>query len=155
MDDGEGEEAGSDVVEHDAGAFGQGFELPDGPGLGDIEGPEEQEAHGGVLPVRRNGDEGDEHTRGLIHDDEAGILAAGLARDDGRGRDADERHDQRGHGGGDGEGQRRGRESVNGEVPKERRGSGPIGARPGFQQAGAEECAQHPGPARLADDSIR
>ena len=85
VDDGEGEEAGGDVVEHDAGAFGEGFELADGPGLEDVEEAEEQEGDGGVLPVGVDGDEGDELAGDLVDDDEAGVFAGGFAGGDGGG----------------------------------------------------------------------
>ena len=39
----EGEETGGYVVEHDAGAGGEGFEFADGPGLEDVEEAEEEE----------------------------------------------------------------------------------------------------------------
>jgi hypothetical protein len=39
----EGEEAGGYVVEHDAGAVGEGFEPTDGPRLPDVEEAEEEE----------------------------------------------------------------------------------------------------------------
>lgn len=47
----EGDEAGGDVVEHDAGAVGEGFETADGPRLEDVEETEEDEGQEGVLPV--------------------------------------------------------------------------------------------------------
>src|SRR5215469_5110807 len=50
-EDGEGVEAGGDVVEHDAGAFGEALELADGWGLEDVEEAEEQEGDDGVCPV--------------------------------------------------------------------------------------------------------
>jgi hypothetical protein len=50
LGDGEGEEAGGYVVEHDAGAGGKAFELADGWGFEDVEGTEEQEGERGVAP---------------------------------------------------------------------------------------------------------
>ena len=50
---GEGEEAGAYVVEHDAGAGGEAFQLPDwGRFEGDVEEAEEQEREDGVGPSR-------------------------------------------------------------------------------------------------------
>ena len=45
------EDAGGYVVEHDAGAGGEGFELADGPGLEDVEEAEENEGQDRVGPV--------------------------------------------------------------------------------------------------------
>ena len=89
LGDGEGEEAGGYVVEHDAGAGGEVFELADGRGLEDVEGAEEEEGEGGVAPVGGDGDEGDELAGDLVDDDVAGVFAAGFAGDDGGGWDAD------------------------------------------------------------------
>jgi len=52
----EGEEAGGYVVEHDAGAGGEGFEATDGPGFPDVEETEEEEVERGVMPVGRGED---------------------------------------------------------------------------------------------------
>ena len=87
----EGEEAGGDVVQHDAGAGGEGFEPADGPGLPDVEEAEEDEGEEGVGPVGAHGDEGEPLAGDLVDDDEAGVFAAGFAGDDGCGGDADER----------------------------------------------------------------
>ncbi len=87
--DDEGEDAGGDVVEHDAGAGGESLELADGRGFEDVEEAEEEEGEGGVLPVGGDGDEGDELAGDLVDDDVAGVFAGGLAGDDGGGGDAD------------------------------------------------------------------
>ena len=86
--DGEGEEAGGYVVEHDAGAGGEAFELADGGWLEDVEEAEEEEGEGGMLPVGGDGDEGDELAGYLVDDDVARVFAAGFAGDDGGGGDA-------------------------------------------------------------------
>ena len=84
------EEAGGDVVEHDAGAFGEGFEAADGPGLPDVEEAEEEQVERGVMPVGGGEDEGEELAGYLVDDDVTGIFAAGFAGDDSGGGDADE-----------------------------------------------------------------
>ena len=98
LSDGEGKEAGGDVVKHDAGALGEAFEAADGPGLGDIEETEEEEAEDGESWGGGEGDEGDELAGYLVDDDVAGVFAAGFAGDDGSGGDADERGDYCGYG---------------------------------------------------------
>ena len=85
----EGEEAGGYVVEHDAGAGGEGFEAADGPGLPDVEEAEEEEVEGGVMPVGGGEDEGEELAGYFVDDYEAGVFAGGLAGGDGGGGDAD------------------------------------------------------------------
>jgi hypothetical protein len=115
----EGEEAGGDVVEHDAGAFGEGFEFADGPGLEDVEEAEEKEVEEGVTPVGAGEDEGEELAGDFVDDDEGGVFAAGLAGDDGGGADADVSEKQRGECGGAGEYEARGVEEMCGGVPKE------------------------------------
>jgi hypothetical protein len=79
----ESEEAGDDVVEHDAGALRESFKAADGARLGDVEEAEEDQRERGVLPVRLHKDESDELAGYLVNDDEAGVFAAGLPRDDG------------------------------------------------------------------------
>ena len=96
--DGEGEEAGGYVVEHDAGAVGEAFELADGRRLEDVEEAEEEQGESGVAPVGGDGDEGDELAGDLVDDDVAGVFAAGFAGDDGGGGDADEGGDDCGDG---------------------------------------------------------
>ena len=100
----EGEEAGGDVVEHDAGAGGELLELADGRGFEDIEEAEEEEGEGGVAPVWGDGDEGDELSGDLVDDDVAGVFAPGLAGDDGSGGAADEGGGEGGPGAGGGGG---------------------------------------------------
>ena len=53
---GEGEEAGGYVVEHDAGAAGEAFEVANGWRLEDVEQSEEEERESGVAPVGGDGD---------------------------------------------------------------------------------------------------
>jgi len=85
---GEGEEAGGYVVEHDAGAGGEGFELADGPGFEDIEEAEEDEGEDGVGPVGGAEDQGEELAGYLVDDYEAGVFAAGFPGYYGGGWDA-------------------------------------------------------------------
>ena len=87
--DGQGEEAGSYVVEHDARAFGEAFEPADRWGLEDVEEAEEEEGEDGVRPVGGDGDEGDELAGNLVDNDVAWIFEARLASCDGGGRDTD------------------------------------------------------------------
>ena len=95
----EGDEAGGYVVEHDAGAFGEGFEAADGPGLEDVEEAEEEEREGGVGPVGAHEDEREELAGYFVDDYEAGIFAGGLAGGDGGGGYADECDEDGGEGG--------------------------------------------------------
>ncbi len=95
--EGEGDEAGRYVVEHDAGAVGEGLELADGPWFEDVEETEEDECEQGVHPVGAHEDEGEELAGDLIDDDKTGVLAAGLASDDVGGVYADDHEDVRRH----------------------------------------------------------
>ena len=142
----ESEEAGGNVVEHDAGAFVEAFELADGWRLEDVEETEEEEAEGEVFTVGRDGDEGDELAGDLVDDDVAGVFAVRLARDDGGGGDADERDGERGDDGGDGQREMRWIKDVCGNVPEQNRGDATVGARTGLEQASSEEGADGPGP---------
>ena len=85
-----------------------------------------------MAPVGRDGDEGDELAGDLVDDDEAGVLAAGLAGDDGGCWDADEGGGDGGNGGADGEGQEGWVEEVRGSVPEEERGCAAVGSGAGF-----------------------
>jgi hypothetical protein len=155
----EGEEACGYVVKHDAGAVGKGFETADGPGFPDVEYAEEEEGEGGVLPVRRHEDEGEELAGDFVDDDEAGVLgfwklkAAGLAGGDGGGRDADGGDEDCGECGCDREGCGAGREGVCCSVPEQDGGDGAVGAGAGLEVAGAEEGGESPGPAGFGDFS--
>ena len=71
----EREDAGCNVVEHDAGACRGGVRVADGPRLEDVEEAEEQERERGVLPVGQDEDERDELASDLVDDDEAGVFA--------------------------------------------------------------------------------
>jgi len=140
----QGEDPGGDVVEHDAGAFGQGFEAADGPGFGDVEEAEQREGCG--TPVGRHEDEGEELTGDLVDDDEAGVLAGGLASDGGGGRDADEGDDDRGDEGCDGECGGLRWECVRGEEPEKNSGDAAVGSGAGLEVAGSEPGGEQPGP---------
>jgi len=146
----EGEEAGGYVVEHDAGAGGEGFEAADGPGLPDVEEAEEQEVERGVAPVGCGEDEGEELASYFVDNDEAWVFAGRFARGDGGGRDADERDDEGCEGGGEGESEAAGGEEVRGSEPEEDGEDAAVGAGAGLKVAGAEEGGEGPGPAGLA-----
>ena len=147
----EREKAGGDVVEHDAGACGDGFELADGPGFEDVEETEEEEIEGGVAPVWGCEDEGEELAGDFVDDDEARVLAGGFARGDGGGGDADERDENGGEGGGKDERGARGGEGVGGGVPEEDGEDAAVCAGAWLQVAGTEEGGKGPGPAGLAE----
>src|SRR6202789_355498 len=85
----EGDEAGGYVVEHDAGAVGEGFEFADGPGFEDVEEAEEEECECGVGPVGAHEDEGGELAGYFVDDHEAGIFAGRVAGGGGGGGGAD------------------------------------------------------------------
>ena len=145
--DGEGEEAGGHVVEHDAGAGGEAFELADGGWFEDVKEAEEEEREDGVCPVGRAEDEGDELAGYLVDDDLAGVFAAGLAGDDGGGGDADQRDDD----GSDGSVEREvcGMKGLGGCQPENERGDATVGSGAGLEQPRSEEGADGPGPEGL------
>ena len=95
----QGVDSGGDVVEHDAPAFGEEFDLADGRGFGDVEEAKEDEADERVFPSGGGGDEGDPLADGFVGDDDLGVFAAAFAGDDGRGRDGDGEQEERGRGG--------------------------------------------------------
>ena len=134
----EGDEAGGYVVEHDADAFGEGFEASDGPGLGDVEGAEEKEGDERVKPVGAHEDEGEELAGDLVDDDEAGVFAAGLAGDGSGGGDADEGDEDGGDECCDRQGGGGGGNKVRGEVPEHDGGGAAVGSGAGFEIASAE-----------------
>ena len=116
----EGVDSGSDVVEHDAPAFGKEFDLADWRRLGDVEEAEEDEPDDRVFPTGRGGNEGDPLADDLVGDDDLGVFAAALAGDDGRGGDGDGEQDQCGCGGEEGE------FVASGETGCGRRGDGEV-----------------------------
>jgi hypothetical protein len=142
----EGSDASGDVVEHDARAFGESFELADGPGLGDVEEAEEDEGEKRVLPGGGEGDESDELAGDLVDNDEAGIFTAGLSGDDGGGRDADESDEEGSDGCGDREGGEGRGKGVGGGVPEQDGGDASVGAGAGLEVSSAEEGGKGPGP---------
>ena len=95
----QGVDSGGDVVEHDAPAFGEEFDLADGRGLGDVEEAEEDESDERVFPSGGGGDEGDPLADDFVGDDDLGVFAAAFAGDDGRGGDGDGEQDECGCGG--------------------------------------------------------
>jgi len=147
--DGEGEEAGGYVVEHDAGAFGESFELADGRRFEDVEGAEENQGDRGMLPVGGDRDQGDELAGDLVDDDMAGIFAARFARDDGGGGDADQCGDDGGYCCADSEWERSRVKNVSRREPEEHGGDAAVGAGAGLEQASTKEGADEPGPERL------
>lgn len=147
----EGEDAGGDVVEHDAGASGEALQLTDGRGLEDVEEAEEEEGEGGVPPVGGEGNEGDELTGDLVDDDVAGVFTVAFAGDDGGGGDADGDGGECGCEGGEGEGERGWVEGVSGTEPEEDGGDGAVGAGAGAEEAGTEEGGDEPGPAGFGE----
>lgn len=146
LGEGQGEDAGGDVVEHDALAVGEALELADGWGFEDVEGAEEEEGEQGVGPVGGDGDEGDELSGDFVDDDVAGVFAAGLVRDDGGGGDADDGGGDGGDEGADSEDELRGVQRVGGSVPEEDGGDGAVGSWAGAQESCSEEGADEPGP---------
>jgi len=119
LGDGQGEEAGGYVVEHNTGAGGEALELADWGRLEDVEETEEDEGERGVLPVGGDGDEGDELAGYLVDDDVARVFAAGLAGDDGCGGNADKRGHDCGYRCADGQGDGSWMKDVGGGVPEE------------------------------------
>jgi hypothetical protein len=86
----QGVDSGGDVVEHDAPAFGQEFDLADGRRLSDVEKAKEDECDERVFPASGRGDEGDPLADDFVGDHDLGVFAAAFAGDDGRGGDADQ-----------------------------------------------------------------
>src|SRR5580698_7542316 len=95
--DGEGEETGCDVVEHDAGTRGQAFEVADWRGFEDVEEAEEDEGDCCVAPVGGDSNEGDELASDFVDDDVARVFTSGFAGHDGGGGDADQGGDDCGY----------------------------------------------------------
>ena len=85
-----GDQAGGDVVEHDAGAIGKAFKLSDRWWLKDVEEPEENQRESSVGPVCGKKDEGKELAGDLVDDYETRVFATGFTSDDGGGWDPDE-----------------------------------------------------------------
>src|ERR1700679_3312723 len=77
------EEAGGDVIQHDAGVSGEAFKLADRRRLEDVEDAEEKQRNRRVAPVNRNRDQRNQLPRNLVDNDVAGVFAAGLAGDNG------------------------------------------------------------------------
>ena len=146
-EDGESVKTGGDVIEHDACAGGQVLNQTYRRGFEDVEEAEEQEGDDGVGPVGRAEDKGDELAGDLVDDDVAGIFKTGLAGDDGRGWDTDERGDDCSQG--RAEGEVRGVKRLGEGEPDDQRGGRAVGSGAGFEQARSEEGAGKPGPAGL------
>lgn len=146
---GQGNETGGYVVQHDAGAAVEAFQVADGWWLGDVEKTEEQEGQQGVGPVGRDGDEGEDLAGYLVDDDVAGVFAAGLAGYDRRGWDADgcgcEGGDERAYG----LVQRARVQQVDRAEPEDGCGDGAVGAGAGLHEAGSEEGSYCPCPEGL------
>ena len=71
------------IIEYDAPTLGKVLQLADRKGLGDIEGAKEEQCSQAVPPVGRRKEKSDGLAGYFVDDDKAGIVAAGLARDDG------------------------------------------------------------------------
>src|ERR1039458_827671 len=83
-------QAGAYIIEYDAPACGEFFELADGEGLGDIEEAEEDKGDEGVTPVGVAAEQSDPLAGDFVDDYELGVVAAGFAGDDSGGGDAEE-----------------------------------------------------------------
>ena len=81
---------GGHIVEDDAPAFGEAFELAGGKGLGDIEEAKENKSDEGVTPVEGAEEQRDPLAGDFVDDHEFRIVAAALARDDGGGGNAED-----------------------------------------------------------------
>ena len=92
MHDGEGIKSRSQIVDHNASAFGQPFQPPDGKWLPDIEDTEKYKAQEKSFPSERDSDKRNQLPRDFIDDDELRIFRAGGARDTCSGRNSDERY---------------------------------------------------------------
>ena len=76
MHHGERIKSRSQVVHHNAGAFGQSLQSPDGKRLPNIEHTEEYKTREKCFPRERNGDERDKLAGDFIDDDELRIFRA-------------------------------------------------------------------------------
>ena len=139
-------EAGANVVKHDAGTAVEAFELPDGRRLEDVEGAKEDERECGMLPVGRDGDQGDELAGDLVDDDMAGIFAAGFAGNDGSGGYADQCGDDRRYRCPNGERKRSWLKNMGGSEPEQYCGDAAVGAGAGLKQARSKEGPDEPRP---------
>ena len=74
MHNGERINSRSQVVHHDAGAFGQPLQSPDGKRLPHIEDTKEYKAREKSFPSQRDGDERDQLPRDFIDDDELRVF---------------------------------------------------------------------------------
>ena len=149
LHDDESVDAGAEVVDDDAGTFGECFEAADGRRLEYVEEAEEEKSEESVRPVGGKREERDELAGDFIDDDEAGVFALRFARDacgggdtecDGK-RERDDRRDeevvcvvvqQRGS-----------------REPEQSRRDRRISARAWLEEAGAEKGCDGPGPERF------
>ncbi len=139
-------QAGGYIIEHDAPACGEFFELADREGFGDIEKAEEDESDEGVTPVGVAAEEGDSLAGNFVDDDELRVVAAGLAGDDGRGGDAEKKREGDGGDEREEQGLRSGVSELGAGEPEQDGGDGAPGAGTGLAEAGAEEGGDGPGP---------
>jgi len=146
---------GAYIIEHDAPAFGEILEPADGEGLGDIEEAKENEGDEGVTPVGAAAEEGDPLAGDFVDDYELGIVAAGLALDDGgrgnaedegEGDSYEERECECECGGMEGEGKC---------GPEKDGGDGTPGAGAGLEVADAEERGGGPRPEAFSCGLVR
>ena len=89
MHDGERINARSQVIHHNASAFGQPLQLPYGKRLPHIEYTEKYKAREEGFPTEGNGNERDQLSGDFIDDNELRIFRSGCARDQRGGRDSD------------------------------------------------------------------
>ena len=83
MHDGERIKSRSQVVHHNASAFGQPLQSPNRKRLQNIEDTEKYKAREKGFPSERNGDERNQLPGDFIDDDELRVFRAGGARDRG------------------------------------------------------------------------
>ncbi len=69
------------IVDHDAGAFGEVFQPSNGKWLPHIEDSEEYKAREKSFPSQWDGDQGDQLSRNFINDNKLRIFQAGSTRD--------------------------------------------------------------------------
>ena len=127
----EGEEAGGYVVEHDAGAGGEGFEAADGPGL-PMSKRRKRRRSSAAWASQVWRDEGEELAGYFVDDYEAWVFAGGLAGRDGGGGDACTRDEECGYDCGDGESEAAGGEEARGCEPEEDGEGAGVGAGAGL-----------------------
>src|SRR5450755_4717439 len=92
----------SQIIHHNARAFGKPLQSPNRKRLPNIEHTKEYKAREKSFPSERDGDEGNQLSRDFIDDDKLRIFYAGAARDQGGGGNSDDGHGSGGDDGGPG-----------------------------------------------------